>query len=302
MKKLLVIALMICGTAFADDAESAQKAYLAKEWSSAADLYGKLTQAEPRNSLYWYRLGTAERHTGDLSKAESALQKSLELGFQPLVARVGLAAVYSQGGASEKALTIIETLAKNGAPIASLIENDTAFQPLSNQPRFVDAMESMKEQASPCKYHEKNPRYREFDFWVGDWDVYGKGGAMAGRSHVELILGDCVVNENWTDVFGNSGKSYNKFNQFLKRWEQYWVDQSGTTTYYVGNLEGPNMVFLADGFDANGKPQKQRMTFFPLSPDKVRQFGEVSDDGKTWTTSFDLTYVRQANNVKATGK
>jgi hypothetical protein len=36
------------------------------------------------------------------------------------------------------------------------------------------------------------------------------------------------------------------------------------------------------------------MTFFPLPGDKVRQFGETSDDdGKTWTVSFDLTYVRQ---------
>ena len=152
----------------------------------------------------------------------------------------------------------------------------------------------MKEQAAPCKYHEKHPKYREFDFWVGDWDVYGKGGALSGHSHVELMIGDCVLNENWTDMTGGVGKSYNKYNEPLKRWEQYWVDQYGSTTYYTGNLEGPNMVFLADGFDPAGKPQKLRMTFFPIAPDKVRQFGETSDDGgKTWAVSFDLIYLRQ---------
>jgi hypothetical protein len=98
---------------------------------------------------------------------------------------------------------------------------------------------------------------------------------------------------------GNVGKSYNKFNAPLKRWEQYWVDQYGSTTYYVGNLEGPNMVFLADGFNPAGKPQKIRMSFFPLAPDKVRQFGEMSDDeGKTWAVSYDLTYVRQKRAAK----
>jgi hypothetical protein len=161
----------------------------------------------------------------------------------------------------------------------------------------------MKEQAAPCKYAQKHPQYRQFDFWVGEWDVYGKGGALSGHSHVDLILGNCVISENWTDMAGGEGKSYNKYNAPLKRWEQYWVDQYGATTFYVGNLEGPNMVYLADGFNPSGKPQKQRMTFFPLGPDKVRQFGESSDDeGKTWKVSFDLTYVRKPTGSTSSGK
>ena len=303
MKRALMTALIMCGIAFANDADSAQKAYFAKQWSSAADQYEKLTQTDPKNSLYWYRLGTSERFAGELKKAETALQKSIELGFQPMYANVGLAAVYAQGGQSEKAFSILEGLAKNGAPAAALIEGDESFKQISSEPRFVNVLESMKEQAAPCKYHQKHPKFRELDFWVGDWDVYGKGGAKVGQSHVELMVGDCVVNENWTDMTGGVGKSYNKYNPPMKRWEQYWVDQYGSTTFYKGNLEGPNMVYLADAFDPKGNPQKQRMTFFPLAPDKVRQFGEVSkDDGKTWTTSYDLTYIRRKESTQATGK
>jgi hypothetical protein len=295
MKTLATIfVLLFALTAFADETESAQKAYEGKQWSTAADLYSKLTQAEPKNPLYWYRLGYSSKEAGDLVKAESALQQAQQLGFQPMVVNVSLAAVSSLSGDSEKAIGIIEALAKNGAPAATLIEGDPAFQKISSQPRFVAALASMKEQAAPCMYRDKNPKYREFDFWVGDWDVYGKGGAKVGRSHIELILGDCVVSENWTDMAGGSGKSYNKYNAPLKRWEQYWVDQYGSTTYYTGNLEGSNMVYLAEGFNPAGKPQKMRLTFFPLAPDKVRQFGETSDDeGKTWQVSYDLTYIRQ---------
>jgi len=294
MRTVLLMAVLISGIAFADDSELAKKAFEGKQWTTAADLYGKLTQAEPKNPLYWYRLGYSSNEVGDLAQAESALKQAQQLGFQPMLVNVSLAAVSSLNGNSDKALEIIEGLAKNGAPAATMIEADPAFKAVSAQPRFIAALDSMKEQAAPCKYHEKHPKYRELDFWVGDWDVFGKGGAQVGRSHVELILGDCVINENWTDMGGSAGKSYNKYNAPLKRWEQYWVDQYGSTTHYVGNLEGPNMVFLADGFSPAGKPQKVRMTFFPLAGDKVRQFGETSDDdGKTWTVSFDLTYIRQ---------
>jgi tetratricopeptide (TPR) repeat protein len=303
MTRVLLLALALCGTMFANDAASAQKSYFAKQWSVAADQYQKLTQSEPGNALYWYRLGTSLRMAGELTKAEAALQKSIDLGFQKMYATVGLAAVYAQGGQSEKALTLLEGLAKNGAPAAPIIEGDDAFKKIGSEPRFINVIESMKEQAAPCKYHEKHPKYREFDFWLGDWDVFGKAGNPAGHSHVELMVGDCVLNENWTDLMGGVGKSYNKYNPPLKRWEQYWVDQYGATTYYVGNLEGPNMVFLADGLDRAGKPQKLRMTFFPLEPGKVRQFGEVStDDGKTWSTSFDLIYVRHTNGTQNSGK
>jgi len=130
-----------------------------------------------------------------------------------MMVNVGLAAVSAMNGNSDKALDIIEALAKNGAPAATLIEGDSAFESLSAQPRFVQALESMKQQAAPCKYHDKYPKYRELDFWVGDWDVYGKGGALSGHSQVELIIGDCVLNENWTDMTGGVGKSYNKYNQ-----------------------------------------------------------------------------------------
>jgi len=36
------------------------------------------------------------------------------------------------------------------------------------------------------------------------------------------------------------------------------------------------------------------MTFTPVKPDVVRQFGEMSvDGGKTWTPTFDLYYYRK---------
>lgn len=299
--KHLLVTLLLAISAFATDQaqeDQANQVYQAHQWSTAADLYGKLTQSEPKNSLYWYRLGNASRHAGDLAKAESAFEQASQLGFQPMYVNLGRAAVFSLQGNRDKALSIIEGFVTNGAPVAPLIEPDEAFASLKSEPRFVKALTSLKEQATPCKL-QQNPQYRQFDFWIGQWDVYGKGNALVGHSEVNLILGDCVIHENWTDGTGGEGKSYNKYNAPLKRWEQYWVDQYGATTHYIGNLDGANMVYLADGFNPAGKPQKLRMTFFPLPEGRVRQFGESSDDdGKTWQTTFDLTYVRRPNAAK----
>lgn len=47
--------------------------------------------------------------------------------------------------------------------------------------------------AAPCK---SKPECRQFDFWVGEWDVQNPQGQPAGTSSVRLILGDCVIFEN----------------------------------------------------------------------------------------------------------
>ena len=46
--------------------------------------------------------------------------------------------------------------------------------------------------------------------------------------------------------------------------------------------------------DPKGKSFMRRLTFTKLTNDKVRQLGERSDDeGKTWTTEYDLEYRRK---------
>src|SRR5918992_3271668 len=77
---------------------------------------------------------------------------------------------------------------------------------------------------SPCK---TRPEHRQFDFWVGEWDVRNPRGQQAGTNSVQLILGDCVVFENWTGARGSSGKSFNVYNAATGKWRQTWVDNSG---------------------------------------------------------------------------
>ncbi|MEQ1516386.1 MAG: hypothetical protein ABL931_07860, partial [Usitatibacteraceae bacterium] len=47
--------------------------------------------------------------------------------------------------------------------------------------------------AKPCLSIEN----RQFDFWIGDWDVTTPDGKLAGTNLIKPILAGCVLHENW---------------------------------------------------------------------------------------------------------
>lgn len=153
-------------------------------------------------------------------------------------------------------------------------------------------------QGPPCT---TNPVYRQFDFWIGQWDVYGKQGKKAGDSKISLILDSCVIFEEWTgtSVFNGvtySGKSFNTYNSASNQWQQTWVDNAGTTTEFLkGKYDDGKMIFETYPFAySKDTIAIRKLTFFNLGADKVRQLGEISkDNGATWVTEYDLEYRRK---------
>jgi hypothetical protein len=143
----------------------------------------------------------------------------------------------------------------------------------------------------PC---EKDPGYRAMDFWIGAWNVETAQGKPAGKSHIELILGSCIVLENWSGANGYEGKSFNLYLPDTSTWEQIWVDNAGEITKYEGEARGGNIYYRAHSKDPDGTAILRKMTFFKKDGDEVRQLGESSKDaGKTWTVDYDLIYRRR---------
>jgi hypothetical protein len=144
---------------------------------------------------------------------------------------------------------------------------------------------------SPCK---SRPEYRQFDFWVGEWDVRNPQGQQAGTNSVQLILGDCVVFENWTGARGGHGKSFNVYNAAKGKWQQTWVDNSGGVLELFGEYKDNQMRLTGERKGTDGSVTLQRLTFTKLADGGVRQLWDQSTDGgKTWTVAFDGTYVRK---------
>jgi hypothetical protein len=161
-------------------------------------------------------------------------------------------------------------------------------------PLFIGAAAFAQAPKSPCL---TNPVYRQFDFWIGDWDVYGINGKKAGDSKIELILDSCIILENWKSANGNyAGKSFNTYNSTTGQWQQTWVDNAGGSTEYLeGQLDGTKMIFRTKPFSfSNDTVAVRRLSFYHLSRDKVRQHGEITkDNGASWKTEYDLEYRRR---------
>jgi hypothetical protein len=140
------------------------------------------------------------------------------------------------------------------------------------------------------------PEHRQFDFWVGRWDVYAPGPTFAGTNTVELELDGCVIEENWTS--GVRGRSINMYDASDGQWHQHWVFAAG----------GPASVLLLDG--ASPAPDSMRMggrrpapngaiigdaiTWSAITPDSVRQHWLSTVDDGPPSLSFDGRYKRVA--------
>jgi len=271
----------------------AAAAYDAKDWAKSAKLYDSLVKQSPQVPRLWFRLAASQQELGQLDLALDTLQKGLQAGVPPIFGEFTLGTIYAQKGEKEKALDHLQMALNAGYNQPEQFDSDEHLASLRSDPRFTKMRAQAEHNLKPCASTAEN---RQFDFWLGEWNVQTtQGGVPAGRSKIELILGDCVVLENWqSDGNPYSGKSYNTYNAALKRWEQYWADNSAGNIFFHGGLKDGVMDYWTDEIpQPSGPPLKRHLQFFKLGPDKVRQFSQGSTDGgKTWTPEYDFTYIR----------
>ena len=144
---------------------------------------------------------------------------------------------------------------------------------------------------------QSNPQYRQFDFWIGEWEVKNNQDQVVGQSRIELILGECVIFENWTGGTGTyTGKSFNYYSVIDGKWHQKWIDNQGIPIEFVGtyDADAKTMNYTGEGVGQGGVKLMYKLTFYHLADDHVRQHWEAStDEGKTWATSFDGHYWKK---------
>lgn len=161
----------------------------------------------------------------------------------------------------------------------------------------------------PKPFDCSDPVHRQFDFWVGEWDVVPNPatlppgtpppapGSKPASNVIQKAHNGCVLIENWVAP-GQTGQSFNLYDRASKRWHQTWVDSGGGLHEYWGELQDGNMVFtgevpLGPASRFAGR-RAVRLTFFTMGPDKVRQFSEALNMDGTWGVNYDLIYTRRA--------
>ena len=163
---------------------------------------------------------------------------------------------------------------------------------------------------APKPFDCSGPEFRQFDFWIGEWDVVPNPATASANASppsaagqpasnvVERAHHGCVLIENWDDRQGGTGQSFNIYDRVSKRWHQTWVDSNGSLHQYWGELADGKMVFMGEvPLPSSSRFQGRRtirLLFAPMGPDKVRQFSESLNADGTWSVNYDLIYVRRA--------
>jgi hypothetical protein len=143
------------------------------------------------------------------------------------------------------------------------------------------------------------PEHRQFDFWVGYWDVYPTGkDKLVAHSLIEKLYDGCAVRENWMPLKGTAGGSLNAYRPEGEIWRQTWTDSSNGWGVFEGTFENGAMILSGtwEGINGPGTKAFTRTTWTRNADGSVRQFGEArSDDGKSWSPAFDFTYRKSAS-------
>ena len=136
------------------------------------------------------------------------------------------------------------------------------------------------------------PEHRQFDFWLGEWEVRDATGAFAGRNEITSVHNGCVVFESWRGRGGVTGMSFNIYDAEHKKWRQTWVDSTGGFLELEGTFADGKMELASPAGD--GKGSVNRITWQRLPDARVRQLWETSTDGgATWKVAFDGYYEKK---------
>jgi hypothetical protein len=130
----------------------------------------------------------------------------------------------------------------------------------------------------------------EFDFWLGEWDVYWAD--KQGTNRIESILDGAAIQENF-DGDGLVGMSVSVFSKEDSRWHQTWVDNTGSYLDFAGEFVEGKMILARNGI-VEGKAVKQRMVWYEITKDAFLWNWERSDDdGITWRELWKIEYKRK---------
>jgi len=146
--------------------------------------------------------------------------------------------------------------------------------------------------APPCT----SPLHDDFDFWIGEWEVFAANGAKAGENSITRAEYGCLLVERWTDATGITGQSYNYLDPGTNKWRQLWVS-GGAVIDYSGGLTDTGSMKLEGtiAYQAGGPAIPFTGEWTPNPDGTVTQHFEQFDPATgEWSDWFTGTYVRKA--------
>lgn len=156
------------------------------------------------------------------------------------------------------------------------------------------AVASATEAPSPARCGAAE--YRQFDFWIGDWDTFemdGSNGPSIARAQITPIVAGCALHELYEQSDGLVGDSILSFDPVRRQWQQTWITNRGSIMVLWGELRDGALVLEGDVHLHDGGTVRQRITW-RAEGDAVRETAVLSrDGGASWEPAFDVLFRRR---------
>lgn len=150
---------------------------------------------------------------------------------------------------------------------------------------------SQDQQQCPCCTES----HSQFDFWIGEWNVYDTSGTLIGENEIVSLEDHCIISERWTGGKGTTGRSYNYYNGQDQTWNQVWVDNGGNPLVLKGSWNGKAMVLKGEILQGKQvKNYRNVVSWTPQSDGSVIQLWELHDaDGTVLREIFKGVYKKK---------
>lgn len=271
------------------ESAAADRAFEAGRWALAVDEYRKRVREDPDDGLSWLRIAQAQRNLDQNALALETLQSARAALAPEAMVEFERARNLAMLNEPDAALRALEASDHVGLRALAALENAHELDSLRSRDAFQRVYRSVRRRVYPC---EGIAGAREFDFWVGQWEVRRADGTLAGHNTVSKTDGGCSLVEHWTGTGGSSGTSINYFQPSASRWRQLWVGSNGTLIDVSGRLR--DGVMRMEGtieYVGQDRIEAFRATWSELPDGRVRQLLEEFDlAAQTWQTWFDGYY------------
>ena len=117
--------------------------------------------------------------------------------------------------------------------------------------------------------------HRQFDFWLGEWEVRTPDGKLAGTNRITREYGGCVLHERYDTGRGYSGESLNVYDAPRKAWHQTWVDNGGLLLVLEGAFRANRMVLEGEVRSAETTAGRRETSLFSSWSDISRIVREL---------------------------
>lgn len=148
----------------------------------------------------------------------------------------------------------------------------------------------------PCS----EPEQKQFDFWLGEWQLTWPGNKEGEIQHganiIRRKMDGCVVEENFSggESIPLRGMSVSIFSKRLGKWQQTWVDNQGAYLDFTGEFRDGQMILQREAVGPDGSRVLQRMVFKNIHSDEFDWTWEASKDGGTsWQVQWPIHYKRK---------